>query len=1017
MSVTKAVLGPGAASRLWGIAADAEEASKRQVIPIFGHNRGLEAELFADQELLTGLDSERATPLFPRNRKELTKQLTSALKKAICLGARELWIVYCGHCDGERLELGEDISDGHVGAPADILGAASGSSTTASPTAVVGECTVTAEQLRESIWSAAKAVCDAVGVGVFPTGSINVLLNCCFAAQFALRMAGSGGSLDDGLDNLVKHYRNIVYNRCILDQRVAKQIFTATIAEKIDSVHYELTRDEAELLTERWSSTPFYAATTPEQRRVAQCYLSMYHTSQHKRLLDMLGNPRTAEEMLDAADLTWLLAYALYDDASKAPLARVPRITVVTPPPGRPALYPIPLSFGPMPATGFLCDLMFGGRARSSPAAAHSVDNVTALTADFERLDASTGSAPGAAGAGAGRGSPATPTPRSLTHLDREVAAITGAARNVHDHINNPHVSWPSADSSRPIGDSREWEQPTVVTFKAGSGDCSILHWRDFCVLVDGGQNAAVPCFAEYLNSVARVDAVLLTHGDYDHAGGLLGLFRDDAHGSPAAVRAKLSEAVFIGHGEPDVRALRHANVLAGRARDVLHPTRVLRTCKQGDSVALTRHRPDGTTDTIRINVVWPTQAWFDALQWRLQGAAVRDFIFDGSWDAMRRVQLLPKALLKRVEAIVTGSRKIGSSLELAELKLLRKELWSLEPGSTAQASWAEFLPDLDKVLGRFEFELEPDRGDSSPLSAGEKQVTFINVAGTVYHITCTDGEQPEAPFHLLFTGDALGRDVEAGLKACGLEKQEFDYMDMPHHGSDFNVFPSILRDSSLLPSPRWITVSTNGNNGHPGSSVLKLLAEHLVAHEDARVHFNHATFNETREGMAGLFDTRDVRNELTTFVRGELHRLLRTAPALALGGPATEAALAATAAGMDAREPKGLPRTVAPSGPAAAATGAGGPTTAPRRRTRSTRTANALSAVAVAAPASSEAAAGAGRPVPANVTLVAAAGGAAPSATSAELEEELRAVMGRVHFQRGAFEFISLARHGAVKV
>jgi competence protein ComEC len=67
---------------------------------------------------------------------------------------------------------------------------------------------------------------------------------------------------------------------------------------------------------------------------------------------------------------------------------------------------------------------------------------------------------------------------------------------------------------------------PTVVFIDVGQGDAALL--RDpsgAVVLVDGGRDPVVLADALRRHGVRRIDLLVVTHGDFDHVGGLEGVF------------------------------------------------------------------------------------------------------------------------------------------------------------------------------------------------------------------------------------------------------------------------------------------------------------------------------------------------------------------------------------------------------------------------------------------------------------------------------------------------------------
>src|SRR5690606_22347730 len=65
--------------------------------------------------------------------------------------------------------------------------------------------------------------------------------------------------------------------------------------------------------------------------------------------------------------------------------------------------------------------------------------------------------------------------------------------------------------------------EPTVFVFPAGDGDCSLFACDEFCILVDGGRSA-IPCCWNYVATLRKIDAAVVTHIDADHIEGMIGL-------------------------------------------------------------------------------------------------------------------------------------------------------------------------------------------------------------------------------------------------------------------------------------------------------------------------------------------------------------------------------------------------------------------------------------------------------------------------------------------------------------
>lgn len=87
-----------------------------------------------------------------------------------------------------------------------------------------------------------------------------------------------------------------------------------------------------------------------------------------------------------------------------------------------------------------------------------------------------------------------------------------------------------------------------------------------------------------------------------------------------------------------------------------------------------------------------------------------------------------------------------------------------------------------------------------------------------------------------LFTGDADGRDVIATLRKHNELDAEFDYVDIPHHGSYDNHIPEFLEAIRT----KKLVVSTKRHKKRPASLVLKALDQYLIQHGKCLLYFNY---------------------------------------------------------------------------------------------------------------------------------------------------------------------------------
>lgn len=72
---------------------------------------------------------------------------------------------------------------------------------------------------------------------------------------------------------------------------------------------------------------------------------------------------------------------------------------------------------------------------------------------------------------------------------------------------------------------------PTATVFDVGQGDAILLQSQGRVALVDGGQDPVVLADRLRSHGVGRIDLLVVTHGDADHAGGLDGILADHGVG------------------------------------------------------------------------------------------------------------------------------------------------------------------------------------------------------------------------------------------------------------------------------------------------------------------------------------------------------------------------------------------------------------------------------------------------------------------------------------------------------
>lgn len=471
---------------------------------------------------------------------------------------------------------------------------------------------------------------------------------------------------------------------------------------------------------------------------------------------------------------------------------------------------------------------------------------------------------------------------------------------------------------------------PAVVLFRAQHGDSALIQWNDVRVLVDGGPSADPPCFAKYLcalpvataaagaasPALRALDAVLLTHGDHDHVSGLQPLLK----GSRKLVGGKP-----VWQPPAQVLAVSAPLLLLRTFEDVACVHSLAEDCGVAVSGPTgTDAFPSWQSKDKRVIVywLWPVPGWRDAVLLRVQAAALhsayqRDAsvkklvqglstpyspddivsalaVLSSSGGSLSDVHKVAAERHAAIKSLASAAAAITASnnAQLATLQeqlaaaraarqkrtatRLQKEIEELEQTATLCDDWVAMAVSVFHQLQRI------------PTTAVELQgsfasTTFINAASAVFAVELTPSEA--APLsdrkHLLFTGDAsmhgasspvvtrLEHFMELHMTQPGPPRtsKAFDYIDVPHHGSDENWSRKLLD----LAKPKHVVVSTDGIAfpSHPGSTVMADIARYARAQMKlSREVFIHFTYEVAALGAfrtacaaAGTADENPVVN------------------------------------------------------------------------------------------------------------------------------------------------------------
>jgi beta-lactamase superfamily II metal-dependent hydrolase len=290
-----------------------------------------------------------------------------------------------------------------------------------------------------------------------------------------------------------------------------------------------------------------------------------------------------------------------------------------------------------------------------------------------------------------------------------------------------------------------------AVGENSNSGDCIAIRYGDFSdrskwflILVDGGWSADGEAFVQEMWEkwgTKHIDLVIMTHPDADHANGLKAILNDES----------VSISALWMH-TPWVRDLQLKKAMAaenaGSSRLSANARASLSAAEEVHTIAVERgidvEEPfAGTTaggDLFRISVLGPSAEFFDGLLEEM--------------ETSEAVSMSLNAMTKSAAATAT-LQKAGTQVS---------EDW-----------WTETLEDPSAQ------DVKPRNNSSAILLI---EATTTGVYSPVQH-------------RVLLTADAgvqaLERAIEFADSDLGVDLRSCDLQQVPHHGSQRNIGPTIL--------------------------------------------------------------------------------------------------------------------------------------------------------------------------------------------------------------------------------
>ncbi len=217
-------------------------------------------------------------------------------------------------------------------------------------------------------------------------------------------------------------------------------------------------------------------------------------------------------------------------------------------------------------------------------------------------------------------------------------------------------------------------EPMTLLSINVGKADCLLLMYEDLVYMIDTGawESWGAVSAALKVNGIDRLDAVIVTHTDRDHAGGAMALAS-----SSVEVGAWYSSAYFC-----EVKEKKHPVKLAAELRG-----EEVRWLKAGDSL------PFGSGS---LTVLGPTKPFEDKENNNslvlLAEAAGASILLAGDMEKPEEDLLLSAGVLRPVTVLKVGHHGEGDATSNAFAAAVRPKLAVISTNSVAEPD----TPDKD---------------------------------------------------------------------------------------------------------------------------------------------------------------------------------------------------------------------------------------------------------------------------------------------------------------------------------
>ncbi|KAI9140800.1 hypothetical protein BKA69DRAFT_1077796 [Paraphysoderma sedebokerense] len=325
---------------------------------------------------------------------------------------------------------------------------------------------------------------------------------------------------------------------------------------------------------------------------------------------------------------------------------------------------------------------------------------------------------------------------------------------------------------------------PTIQAMQAHCGDSSVIRFRSWAFLIDGGFISTAPCYWKSIQDLAHLHMVILTHGDCDHVNGLRPFFQWRlnyknrlSHRKPNPEVRKL----VIQRGVLRLREWKHAIDLANVAQATLKDEEI---ADENNIVTMEEQELFKETDDtygVTVRVILPSSDLAKNANIKLLAERYANRLDTASKElADARNPDIKKGVVKIAKLL----QKAKGTEDLAQLRQCGQDIANQ---FNSEQLLDMNVPDSVKEILEKLVDLRYTEG------AILRDTTLINRTGIVLLFKFSTEKNSKLA---LLTGDADGKDLHENLQKKipegSTERSPADgrihinYVDVPHHGASF---------------------------------------------------------------------------------------------------------------------------------------------------------------------------------------------------------------------------------------